>query len=41
MSIDATEPIGQVFYAADGGDDETGAGYYMKPCVHWFGRANG
>ena len=39
MSIDTTEPIGQVFYAADGGDDETGAGYYMKPCVHWFGKA--
>ena len=39
MSIDATEPIGQVFYAADGGDDETGAGYYMKACVHWFGKA--
>lgn len=39
MSIDATEPIGQVFYAADGGDDETGAGYYMTPCVHWFGKA--
>jgi hypothetical protein len=39
MSIDTTEPIGQVFYAADGGDDETGAGYYMKACVHWFGKA--
>lgn len=33
------EPIGQVFYAADGGDDETGAGYYMEACVHWFGKA--
>lgn len=33
------EPVGEVFYAADGGDDETGAGYYMKPCVHWFGKA--
>lgn len=33
------EPVGQVFYAADGGDDETGAGYYMKACVHWFGKA--
>lgn len=33
------EPVGQVFYAADGGDDDTGAGYYMKPCVHWFGKA--
>ena len=29
------EPIGQVFYAADG-DDETGDGYHMKPYVHWF-----
>lgn len=33
------EPIGQVFYAADG-DDETGAGYCMKPYVHWFGKAS-
>ena len=33
------EPVGQVFYAADGGDDETGAGYYMEPCVHWVDRA--
>ena len=33
------EPVGQVFYAAYGGDDETGAGYYMQPCVHWFGKA--
>ena len=30
------EPVGQVFYAAD---DETGAGYHMKPYVHWFGKA--
>ena len=33
------EPLGEVFYAAAGGDDETGAGYYMESCVHWFGKA--
>lgn len=31
------EPIGRAFYAAD---DDTGAGYHMKPYAHWFGKAS-
>lgn len=34
---DATRPIGVVFHAADGGDDETGAGMHMRACVRWLG----
>lgn len=33
----ATRPVGVVFHAADGGDDETGAGMHMRACVRWLG----
>lgn len=31
------KPIGVVFHAAYGGDEETGAGMHMRACVRWLG----